>query len=186
MAEDGLEVQRPRAGSTSNFSRLRTARWSRFWLLFVVHAPARSAASGAWSRSSKACLRLAARRASKLSTMMSAFSWRAARARRGGRPADLLGRPVAVVAGLGRHRLAAADPVGGADGALARAAGALLLPGLLAAAARPASCSSPPTVPRAAVDLLHLRDLVEEVRVRLGARRRRRRARCSRPSSSRD
>src|SRR3954468_7782161 len=51
-----------------------------------------------------------------------------------GRFPHLLGHVVLVIAHLGRHRLAAADPLRGADGALARAPGALLLVGLLAAA----------------------------------------------------
>src|SRR5581483_12474711 len=78
------------------------------------------------------------------------------------------GRAVGVVAGLGAHGLAAADPVGGAYGALARAAGALLLPGLL-----PAARDERAVLDRhragAAVDLLHLGDLVEEVRVGVGS-----------------
>ena len=51
-----------------------------------------------------------------------------------GGAAQLLGHVVLVVAHLGRHGLAAADPLRGADGALAGAAGALLSIGLLAAA----------------------------------------------------
>src|SRR5262249_43857630 len=47
---------------------------------------------------------------------------------------DLLRHVVLMVAHLRRHRLAAADPLAGADRALARAPGALLLVGLLASA----------------------------------------------------
>src|SRR6185295_15805397 len=82
--------------------------------------------------------------------------------------ADLAGRAVGVVARLGGHRLAAAHPVGGADGALAGAAGALLLPGLLAAAGDQRGVLHPERA-GAPVDRLELGDLVDQVVVGLGA-----------------
>src|SRR5262249_11677551 len=73
-----------------------------------------------------------------------------------------------VVAGLGGHGLAAAHPLGGADGALASAAGALLLVGLLAATADERGVLDADGAP-AAVDRLVLGDLIEEVGIGLGA-----------------
>ena len=65
-------------------------------------------------------------------------------------------------------RLAAADLVRSAGRALARTAGALLLPGLLAAAGDERAVLHRHRA-GAAIDVLHLRSLIEKVRVGLGA-----------------
>src|SRR5581483_4294113 len=80
--------------------------------------------------------------------------------------ANLLRRPVSVVAGFRPHRLPAAHPVRGSDRALAGASGTLLLPGF-ASAARNQRAVLDRHRAGAARDLLGLDALVEKVRVDL-------------------